>query len=185
MSDEPSLRESLFQAEPLSAERQQRFRDELGQILEPRLPRSHRWYYILALTGSLIGVFGTACGVLFDAEHRGLQALLLLVWTAFAGWVFYILRQGAEPLRIMQGLSKALTGISFLVAGLLLYHGLQDPSPARILWALAGLLLVLLTSLINLWNRVLMAERTVREHVLRVEYRLAEMASRMGTPSKL
>ena len=184
MSDEQNLRESLFRAEPLSAERQQRFRDELVQILEPRLPRSHRWYYIMMLIGSVVGILGMACGVLFDAEHRGIQALFLLIWMASAGWVFHILRRGAEPLRVMQGLSKALVSLSLLVAGLLIYHGLQDPSLARILWALVGLLVFLLTSFINLWNRVLTAERTVREHILRVEYRLADLVSRLAAPSK-
>ncbi len=62
-----------------------------------------------------------------------------------------------------------------LVAGVLIFYGLQNPSLASVLWALLGLLVFLLTSFINLWNRVITAERTMREHILRVEYRLADL----------
>ncbi len=78
----------------------------------------------------------------------------------------------------MQTMSKALVGISVIVAWLLIFHGLQNPSLAGILWSLLGVLLFLLTSSINLWNRVMTAERTMREHILRIEYRLADQAAR-------
>jgi hypothetical protein len=175
MSNENNLRESLFNAEPISPDRQQRFRGELAQILEPRLSRGYRLYYIMALVGLIAGLPGAVCGVLLDAEHRWIWALFLLGCTAFAGWILYILRRGAEPLRIMQGMSKAFAGIGALVAGLLIFHGLQGPSLASVLWALLGVLVFLLTSFINLWNRVITAELTMREHILRVEYRLADL----------
>ena len=174
MSNENHLRESLFTAEPISPERQQRFREELAQIVEPRLSRSHRLYYIFALIGPIVGLPGVICGVVFDAEHRWTWAFFLLISTAFVCWIFYILRRGAEPLRIMQGMSRALTGIGALVAGLVIFYGLQNPSLTSILWALVGLLMFLLMSFINLWNRLITAERIMREQILRVEYRLAE-----------
>ena len=46
--------------------------------------------------------------------------------------------------------------------------------PGSTEYVVLGLLLFLLLSFINLWNRVLTAERTMREHILRVEYRLAK-----------
>jgi hypothetical protein len=184
MSHDKELRESLFNAEPVSPERQQRFREELARIVEPPLPRSHRLYYRMSLLGSVLGIPGSACGLLFDAQHRWMWALCLLVWTASAAWILHILRRGAEPLRTMQGMSKAFAGIGVLVAGLLIFHGLQNPSLGGVLWALGGLLLFLLTSFINLWNRVITAERTMQEHILRVEYRLADLASRQPPLSK-
>jgi hypothetical protein len=184
MLHEKDLRESLFGAEPLSPQRQQRFREELSQIVEPRLSRGHRLYYIVALAGAVAGLPGAACGVVFDAQHRWVWALSLLAFTAFAGWILHILRRGAEPLPAMQSMSKAMVGISVVVAWLLIFHGLQNPSLAGILWSLLGVLLFLLTSSINLWNRVITAERTMREHILRVEYRLAEQATREPLRSK-
>jgi hypothetical protein len=174
MSNENNLRENLLSADPVSPERQQRFREQLAQIVEPPLPRSYRLYYIVALLGLVAGLPGAVCGLLFDAEHRWAWALFVLVCTAFAGWIYYILRRGAEPLRMMQGMSKASAGIGGLVASLLLVRGLQDPSLASVMWALLGLLVFLFMSFINLWNRVITAERTIREHILRVEYRLAD-----------
>jgi hypothetical protein len=181
MSQENKLRESLFDVEPVSPERRQRFREELAQIIEPRLPRGHRRYYKLALVGSIAGIIGTACGLAFDAEHRWMEAVFLLVWTASAGWVSHILRRGAEPLRAMQEMSKSVSGLSVAVAGFLIVQGMQSPSLAGVLWALMGLLAFLLMSFINLWNRVILAERKMREDVLRVEYRLADLASRLPT----
>lgn len=175
MSHETNLRESLFNAEPISSERQQRFREELAHIVEPRLSRGHRLYYIMALVALVAGLPGAVVGVFLDSEHRWLWALFVLACTFFAGWIVYILRRGAEPLRIMQGMSKASQGIGALVAGLLIFYGLQSPSLASVLWALLGLLVFLLTSFINLWNRVITAERTMREQILRVEYRLADL----------
>ena len=67
---------------------------------------------------------------------------------------------------------------------LLILLALRSPSLAGVLWALLGLLMFLLTNVINLWNRLITAERTMREHVLRVEYRLADLATRLPTPTK-
>ncbi|MDP9176035.1 MAG: hypothetical protein M3O30_19540 [Planctomycetota bacterium] len=182
MSDEKNLRENLFSAEPVSPDRQQRFREELAQILEPRLPRSHRLYYQTGLVCLAIGIPGAACGFLFDSAHRWIWGLNLLVLIACAGWTIHVLRRGAEPLRAMQDMSKALAGIAGIFAGYVIFHGLQSPSLANVLWALLGLLMFLFTSFINLWNRVITAERTTREHVLRVEHRLADLSSRPPTP---
>ena len=175
MSSENNLRESLFCAEPIDPERQRRFREELADIVEPRLSRGYRVYYIVALVGLVAGLPGAVAGVSFDSEHRSTWALSLVLCTFFAGWIVYILRRGAEPLRIMQGMSKASQGIGAMVAGLLIAYGLQHPSLTSVLWALFGLLVFLLTSFINLWNRVLTSERTMREQILRVEYRLADL----------
>ena len=174
MSHESTLRESLFNAEPVSRERQQRFRQELAEIMEPPLSRGHRLYYAVALVGLIAGLPGAVGGLVFDAAHRWLWALLLTNCTVFACWIAYILRRGAEPLRIMQGMSKAFAGGGALLASVLIACGFQSPSSASVLWAILGLLVFLLTSFINLWNRVLTAENAVREQVLRVEYRLAD-----------
>jgi 4-amino-4-deoxy-L-arabinose transferase-like glycosyltransferase len=181
MRAENSMRENLFSAEPLSPERQQRFRQELAQILEPRLPRSHRLYYMFCLVCLVIGLPGAACGFFLDPEHSWLWGLNLLALIPLAGWMLYILRRGAEPLQTMQGMSKAFVGISWAVALLCISLVLQSPSLAGVLWALLALLFFLLTNFINIWNRLITAERSVREHTLRVEYRLADLAARLPT----
>lgn len=179
MTHQNKLREGLFHAEPISLERQRRFREELDEITNPRLPRSHRLYYTVSLIGFAIGIPGAVCGFLFDAEHRWIWGLNLVALIPAAGWILYILRRGAEPLRTMQGLSKAAVGFSVLAAFVLIYVGIQNPSLVSVFWALLGLMLFLLTSSINLWNRVIAAEITTREHVLRLEYRIADLTSRL------
>jgi hypothetical protein len=175
MPRENDLRENLFNIEPVDPERQQRFREELAQIVEPQLSRGYRLYYIMGLIGAVAGIPGAVCGAAFDAENRWIWTLSLLAWIAFAGWIVFILRHGSEPMRIMQGMSKAFSGIALVIAVALVVYGLQNPSLTSVLWALLGVLAVLMTSFINLWNRVITAERTMREHLLRVEYRLANL----------
>lgn len=70
MSNELNLRDGLHNAEPLNEERQAQFEAELNLILEPQLPASHRIYYKLCLTGMAFGLFGSVCGVAFDAQNR-------------------------------------------------------------------------------------------------------------------
>lgn len=183
MSHLNNLRENLLSAEPISLDRQQRFREELAQIVEPTLPRSHRLYYTMSLVCVAMGIPGAVCGLLLDAEHRWIWGLNLLVFIPMACWILYILRRGAEPLRAMQSLSKAFVGLSAFAAFLLVYLGIQNPSLDSVLWALLGMLIFLLTSSINIWNRVLAAERITREHILRVEYRIADLASHLAPPN--
>jgi hypothetical protein len=183
MSHMNSLRENILSAEPISPDRQQRFREELAQIVEPTLPRSHRLYYTFSLVCLAIGIPGAFCGLLFDSEHRWVWALNLLVYVPVAGWILYILRRGAEPLRAMQSLSKAFVGLSAFAAFSLIYLGIQNPTLDRVFWALLAMLIFLLLNFINIWNRVLTAERATREHLLRVEYRIADLASQLAPPT--
>jgi hypothetical protein len=184
MTPENDLRENLFSAEPVSPERQQRFRQELARIVEPRLPGSHRLYYKFCLACLVIGLPGAVCGLIVDAEHRWIWGLNLLVFVTMAGWIFHILRRGAEPRRTMQSMSKVLAGITWAGALVLVFLALRSPSLDGVLWALLGLLVFLLANFINLWNRMMTAERTMQEYVLRVEYRLADLAARLPTPTK-
>ena len=83
----------------------------------------------------------------------------------------------------MQGMSKVLAGITWAVALLLIFQALRSPSLAGVLWH-PGPARLLAYNFINLWNRLITAEHTMREHVLRVEYRLADLATRLSTPTK-
>lgn len=185
MSHMKNLRENLFNAEPLSLDRQDRFQKELAQIVEPTLPRSHRLYYTLSLICIALGIPGALCGLLLDVDHRWIWGLNLLALVPMAAWILYILRRDAEPRRAMQSMSKAFVGISAATAFLLVYFGIQNPSLDGVLWSLLGMLIFLLTSSINIWNRVMTAESVTREHLLRLEYRVADLAAHFAPPSNV
>lgn len=173
MNSDDRLHERLFGLEPLSSDRRQQFHNELATIVEPRLSRGQRQYYVAGLAGCLVGLPGAVCGLLLDSEHRWVWALNLVVLLGLAAWILSILRRGAEPLSAMQTLSKAFVAVALFTAGVPIVWGIETPSLDKILWSLLGLLMFLLMSFINLWNRLLTAERTVREQLLRIEYRLA------------
>src|SRR5438874_12924678 len=108
MTPENNLRENLFSAEPVSPERQQRFRQELAQIVEPRLPSSHRLYNRFWLVCLVIGLPGAACGLIFDAEHRWIWGLILPVVIPMAGLLLHILRRWGASLRTLQDRRRAI-----------------------------------------------------------------------------
>jgi hypothetical protein len=180
MPGERELRAGLLGAEPMSAERRERFAAEMGEILEPRLSRGYRWYYGLFLASILMGLPGAVCGMVFDGEQRWRWVLMAAGELVCAWWVWHILRRGAEPLRSMQGMSKVLAGLSTAAAVVVILYGLRQPSMESILWGLLGVVACVFFNVINLWNRTLVAERSVRVQMLRVEYRLAEAAAAAG-----
>lgn len=182
MLPEKNLRESLFSVEPISPDRQERLREEIARTIDAPLSTGKRAYYILMLVGLVI-VPGTLYGIGFDADHWML-ALSLAGVTLYVAWIWYILRRGAEPLWIMRHLSRSFASIGAMFAFFLIFHGLENPSLVGLFWALLGLLVCLLMSFINLWNRVIHAERITREQILRVEYRLADLSSRLAPEAK-
>ena len=58
MSTKKDFREALFDTEPTIKARRRRFQEEMGRVLEPQLPRAHRFYYIAVLISSFIGLAG-------------------------------------------------------------------------------------------------------------------------------
>jgi len=148
MLHEKDLRDNLLSAEPLSPQRQQRFREELAQIVEPRLSRGYRLYYIVTLCCAVSGLPVQPAASRSTRRTAGFgrcRCWPLQPWRVDLAHP----PPRAEPLSAMQGMSKAMAGISVVVAGSLIYHGLQRPSLAGILWAMLGVLLFLLTSSIN------------------------------------
>jgi len=184
MLPEKNLRESLCSVEPISPDRQQRLRDEIARTVDVPLSGGKRMYYILLMAGLAIGVPGAVYGIGFDAEHRWVWALSLGGATLYIAWIWHILRRGSEPLRIMRHISKSFASIGAMFAFFLIFHGLENPSLVGLFWALLGLLICLLMSFINLWNRVIAAERMTREQILRVEYRLADLSSKLVPPTR-
>lgn len=173
MVNENDLKDRLLELEPVNPDRQQRFRDELTQIVNPPLPRLHRLYYMGAIVCLLLGLPGALCGLTLDAEHRGIWAFSVGSSLAFVGWLYLILKRGSEPFSMMQGASKGLSGLSFIIAAALIVMSIQSPSLASILWSMLAMLFFALMTSINLWNQMIASERTVREHILRLEYQLA------------
>jgi hypothetical protein len=56
-------------------------------------------------------------------------------------------------------------------------------SANRLCSAASGEIAARPTSSINIWNRVLPAGRVTREHLLRLEYRIADLASPVAPPN--
>jgi hypothetical protein len=67
----------------------------------------------------------------------------------------------------------AIVFVSFL-------FGMEDPRrPGAVWFGVYAVAVLVLTSSINLWNRIVAADLHNQEHLLRLEYRLADLASRL------
>jgi len=177
-----SFRDRLLDSESLSPESRAAFEREITTIVRPKLTRGGRWYYAAFLIGLMCVAVNSVVLAIVFRNNAAVAVVNLLVGVSClvaAVPVFLVLRRGAENFAIQQAFGKALPGVALAATcGLLVYAGYEIDS-APLLWPAFGLLFFLMTSFINLYNRTIAAERTMREHLLRLEYRVVELAERL------
>lgn len=178
-----SFRDRLLSTEPLAPELQSTFDREIEAIMNPKLTRIQRWYYVVFLVAlGVVGVTAAIMAAVFRADPLAVGAGILVAVGALlaAAFVIHVLRRGAEDFTIQVYAGKTLPGFALAVACGLLFYSTEIADSPHLLWPALGVLFFLLTSFINLYNRIVAAERTNQEYLLRLEYRLAEMAERMA-----
>lgn len=177
-----SFRDRLLSTEPLAPDLQHTFDREIEAIMNPKLTRIQWWYYVVFLVAlAVVGVTAAIMAAVFRAipPAAGAGVLVAVATLPAAAFVIHVLRRGAEDFTIQEYAGKALPGIALAVTCGLLFYSTKNADSPHLLWPALGVLFFLLTSFINLYNRIVAVERTNQEHLLRLEYRLAEMAERM------
>jgi Kef-type K+ transport system membrane component KefB len=186
MTDKSSkLIERLFESEKLNPVLKASYQDELSSMLEPKLTRRK------AMPGIVLLVVLVACTiaivrnmVVYDPEP-----LILLAWgvlVAAFSWVSYLIvrdlkRRKHSPKatmsigHILMTSAAAITVITLLIG----LNAPDDPSSTfnaffMFVWYFACFSLAL-------ENRIAAAELAAREQMLRIEYRLADLAERLQT----
>jgi hypothetical protein len=185
MSREPSdFRERLLDAQPTSAALRDEYRRELDALLHHRLTPRGRALAWICLLASLALVLLCLRGLIW--HHDKPQSLVLFpayaaVFAAAALLLARVLWKGAfarkASFAAIEGLGGTLVGV-FLVFTLL--HGMRAPAdPASTYWTVWGVLLLTVGFAWGTGNRIAAATLETREHLLRIESRLADLAEQV------
>ncbi len=183
MNNETSMRESLLGLEPLNPEMRQRFEQQVRDIYDAKLTKGTRLYWRLFLAASLIGAAGSAFALL-AGPHGGrsmwVNLFVLAVWAANSVFCARVLVRGRVDSRKQFTVGKFVPGVAFLIVMVSFAYAMSDPRrPEAAVYGIYALALFALVSGINLWNRICEADYHAQEHALRLEYRLADLASRL------
>jgi hypothetical protein len=178
------FREKLLGVQEISPALHDAYRQELDAMLRPPLTKR------AALIGAVLLILLLGCIVLIaraDLIYH-VRGLMLAGNIALAAGLlcasFYIVRD-LRKLRHSQNSIRSIAGVltaaaaTFTVAALML--GLHSPSdPKSLFSAFYVFVFYFACAVWGLENRIASAELSAREQALRIEYRLADLAERLG-----
>jgi hypothetical protein len=182
MPFDPTLRDRLCELEPQNLLLRERYNKELQAMLEMKLSPPMKVFLVLVGVASIaIAIFLGTLAVIRDELPplaRGGMAGGAAFALAWAGVTASVLRRGAMHLRSHPA---ALAALSWLFAVLLetCFLVLAPQFPDRFYAGLAlvcGLVLLISSGVMMVCIRVQQAELRMQESLLRLEYRLAEVA---------
>jgi hypothetical protein len=184
--NEPAaFRDRLLDAQAITPAMRDEYRKELDRLLNCTLtPRTR----LLAVSGVLVSVgFAVACLVSFVVHHAkpGAAKFLLpayaAIFLAAAAWIARALRQGGFARRssfvVVEQLGGIMVGLYVTVA---LFSGMKAPSDPRSTYAAVWAVMFMMVGFA--WatgNRIAAASLDTREHLLRIESRLADLSDRL------
>jgi len=196
----PTFRDQLLNFEPLDPQRQKQLEQQVRDLVDRRIT-GLQWVYWIAilLAGGLGAVFLLRSMVLGIAKAAAVGAavgdpvlFVLLMWLGAAlcvlGALFALLvmlrRRVQSQLRLVFG--KIMPAVAGLLIVITFLYGCDDPAhkPEATWLGVYALAAFVFTSSINLWNRVVAADQRAQSHMLRIEYRLAELAERLPPPQQ-
>lgn len=187
-TESPGFRDRLLGAQAMTPALREEYRKELDRLLNYRLTPKSRLLTWAGLLGSL-GFAGLCVRALVfyhpKPGARILQATFAAVFVMVAAWLGQVLRRGGFARRssfvVIEWLGGIFVGAYVAVA---LLQGMRAPAdPASTLWAVWAVLLVMVGFAWGTGNRIAAATLETREHLLRVESRLADLAERL--PKKM
>ena len=173
---DPTLKNRLIALQPIDPAREQVFKQEIAAMWNQKLTRAHRFYWIWMLCGSLLCVPNAAFAALMASDNwiKAVWWFLAVLNVAVAIFAVRVLKHGYVNFRTQLAMGKVGSGIVFGIAMALVIRTISAPSIEALGWALMGIVWLVLVLSINVWNRVIEAENTTREHLLRLELRLTE-----------
>jgi hypothetical protein len=177
------LRKQLIEIEPLSVQRNEKLDQEIRAMLEPKMSRWEKVYWGASAAGSLFFVI-CAIPIVFFAP---VTAKMRMIWGFFGvvnalAAVFLLWRIGKGSMNLKQQFKagKASVGVAMLITVLLLINAIGNPTLENLAWGLFGVTGLVLAASIAVHNQVLSAELNSREQSLKLEYRLADLAEKLG-----
>jgi hypothetical protein len=183
MNSEPDdLGARLLDVEPISVAHRQRLEQEIHNMFEQKLSRGWRVYWTISLVAAA-GFAALGAAVLFrgdaDGFIRGVWWVYILANLGFVLLAGHILRSGKLNVRRFQNWAKLSPALTLAIVVLLFIRAVGRPTTEAVLWVLFGVVCLLLALSITVYNRIVTAEMSQREQVLRLELRLMELLERV------
>lgn len=187
--DEPAeLRAHLLSAEPADAGRMEKLRMEADSMYIKKLTRAGRaWWWISLVAAVVFAVYGAVALAHLSQADVPLQAIWWLYTVsnvAMIGLAVFVLKRNALDFRHMAAAGKISPAASLIVSVLLLVRTISEPSIPALAWAIFGIVWLVFSLAIALYNRVIGAELATREQVLRLELRVAELMESLAGKGK-
>jgi len=185
MENQPTeFRERLLGAQPVTPMLREEYQRELESILYHRLTPRGRLLTIGALVGSI--AFAIACVASMMIRHESGRVGLLLpayagIFVLAAVWLARVLKEGGFARRasfaMVEGLGGAMVGLFVTFVLFRTMRAAADPASAY--WAIWAVLFAMCGFAWGTGNRIAAAKLETREHILRLESRLADLADRL------
>jgi hypothetical protein len=185
-ADSPDdFRQRLFDAQQMNPALRDAYRDELDKLVNQKHTAGTRGAAIVLLVICLGVVAGEIRALIL---HRGGgvtfyagAVTMLIACAAAAAWVVRDLLRGKSLRRDTFKLSEMFYGAAGILTVVTLMHGLAKASdPASTFNAFYVFVFLFVCATWAIGNRITAATIETREHLLRIESRLADLAARSG-----
>lgn len=181
-TENSEFRDRLLAAQQTSPALREEYRRELDALLNHRLTPRTRLLTWAALLAAVLATGFCARGLIVYPREWIVNGTFTAVCGMVALWLGRVLWQGGFARRasfaVIEGLGGIATGAFLLVT---LFRGMSAPSdPSSTFGAIMAVLLVMTGFAWGTGNRIAAAKLETREHLLRIESRLAELSERMG-----
>jgi hypothetical protein len=187
MSNNPkSFREQLLESQPVTPALRNTYEKELDAILHEAPSRKNRILALVLLAITLAVVAGEVRVLLV---HKGdftfyvAAVTMLVVCAVVAAMIIRDLRKAKVPKKAAHQVSELFYGAASILTVTSLLHGLSaHNNPASTFDALFVFVFLFVCAVWSLANRISASEMTMKEQLLRLECRLADMSERLGEP---
>jgi hypothetical protein len=173
------LRDRLLAEEPLNENRRVQLQKEIEQMSEGPLTAKQRAWWIFSLAASVIFSIWGACILVLapmDGYLMGVWGLYTAANVALAVYAIGVLRTGVFRLRkFMRFIAVVSPGGSLACAVLLIARSISSPTIVSLIWAVFGVLCVMVALAWILHGRIVQAELATREQLLRLELQILNL----------
>jgi hypothetical protein len=179
------LIQRLFESEELNPVLKESYQQELNSMLEPKLTTRTALPGTVLLVILLIGIAAIVRNLfVFEAEPH-----VIVLWLVMGGasiWVAYLILRDLVRKRHSPKSAYSISQAFFAAGGLMtvaaLIAGMSEPAnPVSTFSALFAFVFFFTCAEWVTNNRIAAAELAAREQMLRIEYRLADLAEKLGT----